>query len=803
MDNLIADIRYAVRRLARAPLFTLVAVLTLALGIGANSAIFSVVYGVLLRPLPFAAPDELVRLVTTLRGDRTWANSSTNVVELSETISSFSGVLAYGQNEATVTGLGEPRTMPTSQVSANFFDVLGVQPQRGRAFRAGENEPGATGVVVLSHATWQTYFGGTADVLGQVVTIGGAPHEVIGVMPPGFAYPSEAAFWTPITYDEGFRAESARGAFRLAVIARLAPGVTPARANEEVTAWSAGVVERFPQFEGIGSEVEPLHAATVGDLRTPLLVLLGAVGFVLLIACANIANLLLARAAARESEFAVRRALGAGRARIVQQLLAESVILGIAGGVIGLLLAVWGTDALVAMRPEGLPRADEIRVDAPVLLFSMVLAVLTGLLFGAAPALQMAGRSAAGTLRASGRGQIRGAAGARGALIVGEVALAVVLLAGAGLLINSFVRLTAVDPGFEADGAVAMRVWLPPARYADDAAVVALYDRLQENIAALPGVRAVGLVNQLPLTGIGFRLGLLVPSRPAPAPTDAVTADVRAITPGYLEAAGVPIVRGRGITAEDRAGGRPVVLISEGTARRDFPGDDPIGQQVQLTWNRGGEEPIGGEIVGIVADVKSVSLAETPAPALYLAHAQVPMRGVSIVVRGGAQAMTLASALRREAQALDPDLPIEVVPLAALVSDATSQARFYTLLLAVFAGVALLIAAAGIFGLFSYLVEQRRREIGIRMALGAAERTVLAMVMRHAGSLTLAGLVIGTTAALLLTRFLASLLYGVGTTDLATFASVAVVLVAVALAASYFPARRAARLDPQVALRAE
>jgi putative ABC transport system permease protein len=800
-DPMLSDVRFAVRKLIRSPLFTVVAVLTLAIGIGANSAIFSVVYGVLYRPLPFERPHELVRVYSVLRGDRTSVNTGPNFIEISEQVGAFSGVLAVQTGTASVTGEFDPVEVPSASVSANFFEMLGVRPARGRGFAPEENEPGGNDVVVISHDLWRSHFGGADDVVGSTLTVDGRTLQVVGVMPASFAYPEGVRVWLPIAYTEAFR-ETARGQFQLGILARLAPGSSIERADAELEAWAASVRDRFPPLAHYQATVEPLHEATVGDLRTPLLMLLGAVTFVLLIACANIANLLLARATARESEFAVRRALGAGRRRILQQLLVESVILGLAGGVIGVLLAVWGTEALLALRPDGLPRSGEIRVDRPVLFFAFGISVVAGLLFGLAPALQSTRRALAVTLKESGRSAIGGANAVRGALVVSEVALAIVLLAGAGLLINSFARVLRIDPGFNPDAAATTRVWLPPTAYAGDPEITAFYDQIMSNLAALPGARAAGAVTFLPLSDNSMQLGIEFEGRePRPAGELDIT-HVRGATPGFFAAAEVNIIGGRAFDERDRAGAVPVAIVSEEFARRYYPGEDPIGQRFTLTWNRGGD-PVGAEIVGIAANTKLSNIAEAPEPLLYLAQAQVPFRGMDVVVRADLATAPLADAVRREIHALDPNLPVRVRPLDELVLEATSQAKFYMLLLSVFAGAALLLAGVGIFGLFSYVVEQRRREIGIRVALGAGVGTVLGMILGQAGRLAALGILIGVPAALFLARFLNTLLYDVGATDPATFVAATAVLAVVALTASYLPARAAARLDPNVALRSD
>jgi putative ABC transport system permease protein len=801
MGTIISDVRYALRKLGRAPVFAAIAVATIALGIGANTAIFSVVYGVLVRPLPFERPDELVRVFTVIHGNTTWANSPSNFLELQQRAPSFSGLTMYAGIDQTLTGQGEPMQVQAAAVSASFFDVLGVRASLGRTFEDGENEPGRTDVVVVSHGLWQEQFGGDPAAIGQAIVLNGTTKRVVGVAPRGFNWPEGSRVWVPVTYTETLRTNSF-GALSYNVVGRLRPGADIDVAAGEARAQNATLRERFPQMPEMSAEVTPLLETVVGSVRTPLLVLLASVSFVLLIACANIANLLLARATTREAEFAVRRALGAGRRRIVQQLLVESVILSLVGGVAGVLIALWATDALIAISPDGLPRVDEIRVDGVVLLFSMVAAVLTGLIFGVVPALHLARKAPAATLKVETRTYTGGSNNARSALVVAEMALAVVLLAGAGLLLNSFARLMAVEPGFDVDDAVAVQLWLPPADFAEWDHVRVALDRMIESTVGLPGVQAVGAVQTMPLAGSGMQLGVFVPTRPPATPDDLDVAGVRAVTPGFFRAAGVPLLSGRLFDETDRAGSQPVVLVNEAAARMLFGTDDPVGEPVQLTMNRDGVDA-GGRVVGVVANTKVNALAEDAQPIVYLAFSQVPMRSMELVVRAGPGSMALAGGIRTEIQRVAPNLAINVRPLDYLVDAALAQARFYTIVLGAFAFAALVLAAVGIFGVFTFMVEQRRREIGIRLALGARQSSVVSMIVGRAGRLAAAGLVVGLAAAFALTRFLGGLLFGVGSRDPLTFIAVSALLAGVALLASYIPARGASRLDPLATLRAE
>jgi putative ABC transport system permease protein len=599
---------------------------------------------------------------------------------------------------------------------------------------------------------------------------------------------------------------SSRGSYYLAVVARLAPGRALEEAMAEVQGLGARISRQFPESAtGVGLAVFPLHDATVGDVRPALLVLLGAVGFVLLIACANVANLLLARAASREGEIAVRIALGAGRGRLVRQLLTESVVLALLGAVVGLLLAYWGAHLLVAMQPRGVPRLDAVQVDGTVAAFTFGVALLTGLLFGLVPALQATRNGLAGTLKDGGRGAVgkRGAARMRGGLVVAEMALAVMLLAGAGLLIRSFSLLSRVDPGFQPERVLAFRVSLPEAQYDDDARVEAFFSRLEERLETLPGVSAAGGVMALPLTGTDMQLSFDVEGRPPAQPGQEPVLQVRVATHDYFRALGIPLVRGRMLTAQDRAGALPAVLLSEEAVRRYFPGEDPLGKRITLGWRRGSGS-VGGEVVGIVGDVRQLGLDEDFPPEIYLPARQVAMGSLEMVVRTTGDPLALAAAVRREVAALDPNVPVEQVrTMEEIVSQSVSQPRFYMLLLGTFAAVALVLAAVGIFGVMSYAVVQRTREIGIRMALGADPARVLREVVAGGVGLAGVGVAVGTVLALAVTRVLSSLLFGITATDPATYLGAMAVLGGAALVSSYVPARRATRVDPMVALRGE
>jgi putative ABC transport system permease protein len=807
MDTVRQDIRYALRRLVRSPGFTIVSVLTLALGIGANSAIFSVVYGVLLKPLPFAQPDRLVGIYHLAEGHRA-TMSGPNFTDVRTQAETLVDAAAVTRSRVTLTGHGEPVRLDGAEVSTSFFNVLGVSPALGRTFRSDEGLPGHAKVAVLGYGLWQQRFGGAPGVIGQMMTLDGVSTEIIGVMPEQFAYPAGRVIWTPIEETESFT-KTQRGAWYLNVIGRAKPGVPLEQVTAEVQTVGKRLARQYPNDnEGLDFTAMSLHEAIVGDIRPAVLVLLGAVGFVLLIACTNVANLLLARAATRESEMAVRSALGAGRVRLVRQLLTESVILGFLGGAFGLLFAIWGLDGLLSLKPEGIPRLTDVRIDPTVILFTMALSTSTGLLFGVIPAFHATTSSLAATLKEAGRGPLttRGGSRMRSALVVGEMALAVMLLAGAGLLIRSFVKLASVDPGFHAAQALTFELSLPDARYEKTDQQVAFVDQLLPRLQSIPGVEKAAAVQGLPLTGGNFVISFQVKGRPPVAPSQQPSMQIRVATPGYFDTIGIPLKRGRFFTDDDREGSSRVVLITERAARQYFPGEDPIGKTITLGWGRGEGTPrAGGEVVGIVGDVKEAGLDESEPPQLYLPYRQWPVQGISVVLRTAVPPGSVTAAARRAVYATDPNMPVaNVRTLQEIVARSISQPRFYTLLLTLFAAVALLLAAIGIFGVLSYAVAQRTREIGIRMALGAPGRVVRGLVVRQAMLFALIGVALGTILAFWLSTSLVSkMLFNTSPHDASTYVAVAGVLTMVALLASYIPARRATRVDPIVALRSE
>jgi predicted permease len=808
LEMLWQDLRYGVRMLAKSPGFTAVAIVALALGIGANSAIFSVVNTVLLRPLPYKDPDRLMTVWEegTLQGFPVNVTSAANYFDWRDQNRVFDGMAVIGRVSLNLTGAGEPERIDGRRVSANVFPLLGVEPQLGRAFLPGEDSPGAGRVVILSHGLWQRRFGGRPDVTGQPLTLNGETYEVVGVMPPHFQFPSrDDQLWVPVAFTPQQAADRGNNSFE--VIARLKPGVTREQAESEMDTITARLQQQYPDaVKSKGSVIIPLHEELVGDIKPALLILLGAVGFVLLIACANVANLLLARAAVRQKEIAVRLALGAGRRRLIRQFLTESVLLAALGGAVGLLLALWGVNLLKAFIPKNISQVTAVAVDANVLAFTTGVSLLTGLIFGLAPALQASRFNLNETLKEGGRDSAAGRRGnrLRGLLVVAEVAVSLVLLIGAGLLINSFLRLRSVDPGFRADNLLTMRIALPRLKYPDHPRRTAFYGELLSRVAAVPGVRSAAVANWIPLTMQGDTFGISIEGRPDPGAQEMPDVVTRVVSFGYFDTMGIELLRGRSFDArQDRADSAPVAIISETMARRLWPGEDPLGKRIRPGGADPDEEWI--TVVGVAEDVRQFELTAEPRLQMYLPHAQpsffVPGH---LVVSTEVEPMSLAAAVREAVWAIDKDQPVsDIRPMEEIFSESIARQRFSMLLLAVFAGVAMLLGAVGIYGVVSYSVTQRSHEIGVRMALGARSSNVLRLVVGQGLKLALIGVAAGLAAAFVLTRLMESLLFGISATDPATFVAIPVVLVAAATLASYIPARRATKIDPIIALRYE
>ena len=800
--SLLRDLRYASRNLWRNPGFTAVSILALALGIGANSAIYTVVNSVLLQPLRFPEARQLivVRERNLKAGFPQFSLSPGNYAGYRDQNRSFTGIAAYTGGGLNLSGGAEPERLRGVRVTREFFDVLGRKPAVGRAFSAQEHQLGTHRVAILSHALWQRRFGGGPDAVGKTMRLNGELYEVVGVMPADFQFPGRTEIWTPLAMDTANWEQ--RGGHYLQGVGRLKPGVTMEGAQADLNAIAARAEQQFPQSNtGWDTTLQDLQEAAVGRIRPAMLTLSAAVGFVLLIACVNIANLLLSRSAARKREIAVRASLGAGRWRLIRQLLTESVLLAAVGAAAGLGLAWAGVRALVTVSPNILPRASEIALDLQAVAFTAAIAVLTGLLFGIAPALHMARTDLIAALREGARGNAIGFRRnrLRSFLVTGEVALALILLCGAGLLMRSFYRLQSMDPGFDPHGVLTFRTNLPGAKYANNEQRTAFYRQALERVRALPGVTAAGAGQIFPLTGDDYILSFQQVGKPPLPPGSNRSAAYYSVTPGYLQALRSPLKAGREFTEHDDAAGAPVALISEGMARQFYANENPLGQRIQMG---NGSKP--AEIVGIVGDVRDQELESLGRPAVYQPAAQVPFGTMYFGVRSAADAATLIPAIRAAMREMDTELPLDAVgTVDALVVTSLAQRRFAMLLMTIFAGIALALAMIGIYGVISYSVTQATQEIGIRMALGARPGDVLGMVFRYAGMLLGAGLLIGLAGALAAGKLISTQLFDVKPADPLTFAAVAAALLITGAVASAVPAVRATRVDPLIALRDE
>jgi putative ABC transport system permease protein len=810
MRTLWQDVRYGARAMRANPGFTLVAVVALALGVGANTAIFSVVNAVLLRPLQYPNAERAVVIQELNQEGRRVQVTPSNFLDWREQATVFEHMAAILTRPANLAVGDEAERIDFAMTSADFFDVFGVRPSAGRFFLPEEEKAGHTPVVVLSHALWQRRFGADPSVVGKSVMLDGAAYEVVGVAPEGFSYPDRTEVWVPPfarvpTLSAQQDVAGARGFGFLSAVALLKRGETLEHARAEMETITARLRQQYPDSNSKRFDrVETLHEHLVGESSRALLLLLGAVALVLLIACANVANLLLARAAGRQKEMAVRVALGATRLRLVRQLLVESVLLALLGGAAGLLLGWWGVDLLKGLLPAEFPRVADIGVDPRVLGFTLLVSCATGLAFGLAPALQFTRPDVHGALKESARGSTGGARGGRlrNLLIVSEVALSLVLLVGAGLLFRSFLTLRSVELGFRPQSLLTFRLSPSGGRFQTNAQFTDFYRGVAERVAVLPGVESVGFINTLPLVK-GPTSGIQFEGRPPLRRDQRPSVNYRSVSPDYFRAAGIAVVQGRVPGERDAANAPPVLVVNQALARRDFPNEDPVGKRISYGTGPDGQ-PIWKEIVGVVADVRSEEPGREAAPEIYASYLQDPFGGVSYVVRTSAEPESLAPGVREAVRALDKAQPVaEVRTMEQLVGQSFAQPRFNSLLLGLFACMALLLAAAGIYGVMSYAVTQRTHEIGIRIALGAQGRDVLRLVVGRGMLLALAGVGLGLAAALALTRLMSGLLYGVTATDPLTFAGVALLLSVVALLASYVPARRATKVDPMVALRYE
>jgi predicted permease len=821
MQTLWQDLRYATRLLLKMPGFTFVAVLTLALGIGANTAIFSVVHAVLLRPLPFEHPEQLVRVTGEIRRLNLpdAGMSGPELFDFRDRSGLFTDISGLYPINANLTEVDQPERVEALLVDVNYFALLGVRAQVGRVFQKEDYTTGISEVAVISDGVWRRRYGSAQDVLGKKFRLDNDLYTIVGVMPASFRHPgrsiqTDVEVWVPAGWTGAPFNNPPRGAYMLqGALARLKPGITieqaQARMNELASELRKEYPNDYPEKAGWVPRVIGLHDDLVGNVRPALLMLLSAVALVLLIACANVANLLLARASARRREIAIRRALGAGRLRLIRQLVTESVLLSVAGGVLGLLLAVWGVDLLVKFSPPNLAQLSEINVNGAVLAFTLVMSLATGIIFGLAPAIQASNPDLQETLKDAARSTTGGAQRnrMRSLLVISEFALALMLLISASLLIRSFRQLQTVDPGFNSENILTARLWLPQPNqpetgpYFKQSSRAQLYQQVLQRVAALPGVQSVGGVSELPLDGEQFSSTFRIEGR-AEAVDDIYSAQVMLASPGYFPTLGIPLLKGRLFTEQDDEKSPGVAVISQTLAQKFFAGEDPVGRRIRF---RGGRTELPWlTIVGVAQDVKTEGLEAENRPQIYFSILQLSNLSLALTIRTAADPGTLAEAVRREVRAVDPDLPVYAVrTMDEVMAKAVSQRRFSMVLLGVFAFIALMLAAVGIYGVMAYSVSQRTHEIGVRMALGAQPRDVLRMVITQGLTLIGFGIAVGLVGAFIVTRFLSGLLFNVSPRDPVTFAGITLLLALVALLACYVPARRATKVDPMVALRYE
>jgi predicted permease len=824
MGTVVQDVRYAVRGFLRAPGFTLAALLSVAIGVGANTAIFSVASALLLRPLPYRDAERLTILWNRSPGlgiTEDWF-STAQYFDIRNGHTGFDQVaIAIGGNY-NLTGDGEPERIGTVRVSSNLLPMLGVHPIIGGLFDEHDDVPGRTGRALLGYGTWMRRYGGDTGILGRTLTLNGQPYEVIGVLPPSFDLPREVlptlggAEHAEIMVPLPLATDAARIRNRedYNILGKLKPGVSVAEAQREMDGITARLRSEHPDFYpangGLTFSIVPLQEYVVGGVRRALVILFGAVAFVLLIACANVANLLLSRALVRQTEIAVRAAIGASRGRLVRQLLTESVVLATAGGILGLLFSYWTLEAIRALGARSVPRLHEIAIDGQVLLFALAVSVLAGTLFGLAPALRLsrldlngnlkdATRGASATTAIWGRGQ-----NLRRALVVSELALSVMLLIGAGLLIRSFARVQQVPPGFNPSNVLTLELTMAGRKYADAATVLETYKQVWQKLGTLPGVAAVGAVSALPLSQMMAWGPITVEGRVPAAGERFINVDIRVVGGDYFEAMEIPLRAGRLFNEHDTRQTYRAVIVDEHMARQLWPGADPVGKRIRTGGFDATANTPWMTVVGVVGRVKQDALDADSRMAIYLAHTQAPGRAMNVVVRGGSDPAALTGAITKEIHAIDPDLPLyNVRTMEHRVDESLARRRFSMLLLTFFACLALGLAAIGIYGVIAFLVSQSRREVGIRMALGATPRKILMLIVRQGAFVALTGVALGLGGALLVTRFMSALLFDVRPRDPLTFASIAMVLGLVALLASYVPARRAARVDPMISLRSE
>lgn len=804
MHSFVQDVRYAVRLLLKSPGFAVVAILTLALGIGATTTMFSVIDAVLLQSAPVRDPQRLVMVWERNfpRDRKTNVVGPANYIRWTEQNHSFEDMGAFISFAMNVSVDGRPERVQTGISTPSLFSTLGTRALLGRVFLPEEQEPGKDNVAMLSYSYWQQRLGGDPSVIGKNVVLNGNPDKIVGVLPPNFDLFDKVSIWTTLTMRPSMRNPAGR---YLTVIGRLKRGVTLRQAQADMDVVSAHTRAELANFDaGWGITLVPFREQLVGDLRTALYVLLGAVGFVLLIACANVANLMMAKASARQKEIAIRTALGISRWRLVRQLLTESTVLAVAGGLLGIAFAYWAIQAVTAMAPAAFPGYVDIRMKLPVLEFTFAISVVTGILFGMAPALRASRTDPQDALKEGGKSSpAHGHQRMRNALVVAEAATALILLVGAGILMKSFVRLLNVDTGFQSQGVLTMEVSLSGDNYRKEASVAQYFDEAVSRVQHVPGVTAAGAISWLPLIGQGSATSFTFDDRPAPLPGEEPVADVRTITPDYFRAMGIPILRGRTFDpSQDRpADSIKKVIVNQAMVDLYWPGQDPLGKTIHMEW----ESMLQAEVVGVVSDIRSAKIEATSRkPMLYWYVPQFPNGFMTIVARTNGDPKALISSVKSEIESVDRSIPVaNIHTMDEVVGNAVREPRFTAVLLSVFAVLALLLAAIGLYGVISYSVTQRHHELGIRMALGARASDVAAMVLREGLALSLGGALIGWIASLFLVRFLSTLVFGVSIHDAITFGAVPLLVALVGAVACYIPARRATRVDPMVALRYE
>jgi putative ABC transport system permease protein len=816
MEAFLQDLRYGIRMLAKRPVITFVMLVTLALGIGANTAIFSVVNAVLLRPLPYKDPDRLVRVYgnkTLVGNDHTWI-SAPDFADYQSRNQVFEELAAHRLDFFNITGGSDPEQIIGAFVTTNFFSALGADPAIGRTFLLQEGQAGADRVIILGHGLWQRRYGGDSGILGKTVTINNAGFAVVGVMPADFrSVEAGVNFWIPISLDgsdviripSSFTTDDMRSRklHFLSAFARLKPGVTLEQAQSAMQIIASELEQQNPSTNtGWSANVVAMHEDVVGDIRTALLVLLGTVGFVLLIACANMINLLFALATTRRKEIAIRRAMGAGQARVIRQLLTENLLLAVTGGLLGFLLAYWGVGALVALSGDSVPRSQEIQVDGWVLGFTSLVSVLIGVILGLAPALQASRPDVNEALKEGARGSVGGVGRhrIRSILVISELALSLLLLIGSSLMIKSFLRLREINAGFRPERLLTMYVSPAETRYPEDHQKVAYFRQILQEVETLPGVQSAAVAFYVPLSGSSPFFPFTIDGRPPLNPGETLTASYNAISSDYFRAAGIPLLEGREFTEQDAEKSPPVVIINGRMARRFWPDENPLGKHITLSIR----EPESREIVGVVGDIKHTRLIDDPTPEIYVPYLQQPWASMGLLARTSGEPLSMTNGIRNRIRVVDENLPVsDVRSMDEIISSSVSQPRFNTVLLSVFAALALVLASVGIYGVMAYSVSQRTHEISVRMAMGAQQRQVLTMVLRQGIVLALSGVGIGLIAAYILTRVMSSLLYEVSATDTFVFLATSLTLVLITLVASYIPARKATRVDPVLALREE